>query len=143
MKTLRHGYSKTAFDNAVAAHVEKLTFNTQDEYLIWVKQWKEEYNHMVALRKIQKLDRFTRKDKIEAAAKMQAAIHEKFDPKRSKEIVDALKLRMLNEYGIQFYCTDYYIRYTLIMYLQVVRKAGKIRAGQKMKARLETQKIGV
>lgn len=125
------GYTKEKFDNAVAAQVEKLTFNTRDEYLIWVKQWKEEYKYMVALRRDEKLDRFTLPDKIALAKKKSVILHSQFDPIKIKAIQSEINLRLHTEMKRTYY--HQFGAYKLIIYLLALRKASKIRAGQKMK----------
>ena len=131
LKLIYGGYTKERFDNAVAAQVEKLTFNTRDEYLIWVKQWKEEYKYMIALRRGEKLERFTLPDKIASAKNKSVILHSQFDPIKIKEIQLKINLQLHTEMKKTYF--HQFGGYWLIIYLLVLRKASKIRAGQKMK----------
>jgi hypothetical protein len=138
MNSILYTYDKKDFDSTVQAHVEKLTFNTREEYLLWVQQWKEDYKHILYLRKIEKLGRFTLPDKIKNAEKQIAIIESKFDRVKAKKIAVELQDKISKEYGLKFYWP--LTTYSLIMYLLVARKASKIRAGKKREERIAVEK---
>lgn len=131
-------YTKEQFDAAVQAHVEKLAFNTREEYLLWVQQWKEDYRHMLFLRRVEKLKRFTLKDNIEKANRQIALLETKFDRVKARKLAAELSDRIAKEYNRSFYSP--LSIYFLIMYLLVARKASKIRAGQKRAERIAAEK---
>ncbi len=133
-----HKYDAIEFEAAAKAHAEKLTFNTREEYLAWVKQWKEEYRYVSALRRIEKLQRFTLPDKIKKAEKQIEQIEKKIDPVKAKDILRNITDRIEKEYGLK---RQYYpwSTYSLIMYLLVSRKASKIRAAKKREERIAAE----
>lgn len=128
-------YDDKAFSDAVNKHVEKLTFNTREEYLDWVNRWKEEYRYLCLLRKIEKLQRFTLQEKIVNANKQVAILRSQFDHMKADEIIQRITKRISDEYGIKRTWGTWSI-YSLILYLLVSRKASKIRASKKREERL-------
>lgn len=126
------------FNAMAAAHVDKLTFNTRDEYLVWVKSWKEEYRYLVAARKIEKLARFTKTENIDRANKLIERLKSTIDSSRLLEIRSNITKRMELEHGIKFmYWSP--SNYNLLTYLSISRKASKLRAGVKMAERKKSQ----
>jgi hypothetical protein len=119
-------------------HISKLTFTTRDEYLVWVKQWKEDYRNIVHLYTIKKYE--THPTQLEERTKWYADkanhLKEKIgywplaDIAKRAEVINA---QMSKEYGLYVYSNNLY--YTLL-YLLMVRKAAKIRANQQRNARL-------
>ena len=140
MNNIIHGYSKEAFNAAVAMHVDKLTFNTRSEYLAWVVQWKEDYRYISATRKISRLSRYTTAPKIDRANKLIDKINAQFPPEKYTEIDNRLTKQLQDEYGIKF---QYWkpSTYNFIMYLLVARKASKLRAAKKREERLAAEKV--
>ncbi len=139
MNSIIYGYDETAFNRAALAHVDKLTFNTRGEYLAWVAQWKEDYKHLSAARKIERLNRYTTQVKIDRADKEIAKLETVYLPAKTAEIKDRLTKRLETEYGIKF---TYWkpSNYVLIMYLLVARKASKLRAAKKREERIAAEK---
>lgn len=135
-------------------HAEKLTFNTREEYIEWVKQWKGDYNNVVLHHRI---DRLFRRSHVlgyvagktqyqwlpltsQKAQYRQAKIKrlEAQVTMQENEIVDKLSAQIKNEYNYvrpygQFEC------YNLIHYLLAVRKASKVRAARLREERLKAE----
>lgn len=114
------------FEKAARMHVEKLTFNTRDEYLIWVKQWKEDYKNLTATIRVSeyqwkasvacdpvRIEYFTNCLKKLPVVGPEFAIR-----------VGQLNEQFFKEYGIRTYGNVKY----LVWYLLAVRKAGKLRS---------------
>jgi hypothetical protein len=128
------------FMEAAMNHIAKLTFTTRDEYLVWVKQWKEVYKNIVHLYIIDKYGWRNAHCTTQAKREWYAA---KADRERAKAgfwskeeaqvKVRALEDQIKKEYGM--YVSGFYVD---LMYLLVVRKAGKIRANAQRNLRLVT-----
>lgn len=133
MQNIMYGNtSPKAFLAAAEKHVEKLTFNTREEYLNWVKEWKEDYKYLSAWQRIGKLHRFTKKEKVDRAEKQVAEIKVKFPHAKYNETVTRVKDRLVKEYDIKWGTNDY----TLIRYMLVIRKASKLRSAIKRQERI-------
>lgn len=132
MNNMIHHNSTTTFaaefEKAARNHVEKLTFNTRDEYIAWVKQWKEDYKNLVTTRRV-----YNYQWKASVAC----------DPMHVKYFTNVLKglpavgpdfavrVGKLNEQMYKEYSLRSYGRYSekyLTWYLLVIRRASKIRA---------------
>ena len=141
-----------ATEDEINAHAEKLTFNTREEYIEWVKQWKEDYNNVVLHHRIDRLFRRSHQLKphgdryqwfpltSQKAQYRQAKIKqlETQVTMKENEIVDKLSAQIKNEYNYvrpygRFEC------YNLIHYLLAVRKASKVRAARLREERLKAE----
>jgi hypothetical protein len=128
------------FMGAAMNHIAKLAFTTRDEYLIWVKQWKEVYNNIVHLYIIQKHEWHSghcitkeRQDWYMAKANRERAKIGFWSKEEAQLKVKELEGQIKKEYGM--YVSRFYVD---LMYLLVVRKAGKIRANTQRNTRLAT-----
>lgn len=133
MHTLIYRSSNTNFNAEFARVAEqlshKLTFNTRDEYLVWVKQWKEDYKNLSnAIRNnrlVWKRDLAQQEEKI-------ARLNEKLTkaPDVPEEFyttgIASLNNQLFADTGFRSY-SDWKI---IAIYLLVLRKAGKIRANE-------------
>jgi hypothetical protein len=140
-------HSKSAFDDAAKAHVDKLKFNTREEYLLWVQQWKEDYKHILFLHKLNKLaERLPgewinmklvpiENEKRARLEKQMEVLKTKFDENKAKKISDELSQVIQTEQNIHWIGGSGFSTYHLILYLLVCRKASKIRAGVKREER--------
>ena len=129
---------RSLFMEAAMNHIGKLTFTTRDEYLIWVRQWKEVYNNIVHLYIIQKNERHAaicrtkeRQDWYMARANRERAKTGFWTKAEEHIMVMELEDQIKKEYGM--YVSGLLVD---IMYLLVVRKAAKIRANTQRNARL-------
>lgn len=125
-------YDQTTFQDAVEKHVEKLTFNTKEEYFSWVSQWKEDYKHISIRIKQDKLSRFTLPEKVAKADEEIKRLDSISPDKTQQEVIDRITKQLDVEYGIKF---QYWkpSPHTIAMYLLVARRASKLRAGVKMR----------
>ncbi len=116
-------------------HSKALTFITRDEYLIWVKQWKEDYKTVLQLHTIEKFtrrrDRSTLQEKIDRFQKILDKIPNLSDEQKAR--IEVLKKEFLSLWGLNSYT---YCSHYLLWHMYVVRKAGKIRAGQQRELRI-------
>ena len=124
-------------------HVSKLTFTTRDEYLVWVKRWKEDYRNIVHLYTIKKYETHPTQLKERTKWYIDKVNHLKAESgywplsdtvKRVKDII----AQMSKEYGC-YVCSNNL--YAVILYFLMVRKAAKIRANQQRNVRLLSKVI--
>ncbi len=116
-------------------YVQKLTFNTREEYLVWVKQWKEDmkivtlyhtttkYTFMKnGCKRVDKIDRYTNKlNKMPKLTEPQV--------KRADELMD----QYFKDYNLsKYFKSSHY----LFWYMLILRKASKIKAGKQRAERL-------
>jgi hypothetical protein len=114
----------------------KLKFVTREEYLAWVKQWKEDYK---LIEKHHKITKYTERQAKCILPKKVEYYKNKLDkvPKLSPSEVLRLKTleaQYLNDFGLRpwFVVSEYLVWYMLIM-----RKAGKLRAKQQRDIRIQ------
>jgi hypothetical protein len=118
-----------AFNNAVESHLSKLTFNTRDEYLVWVKQWKEDYNLLVTEYKREFLTFQSQPRKREDKRLIAERRLAKLPPAQPEKLAatkDRIAKQLFAEHGVSTYGSIY----ILLLYMLVVRRADKIRAGR-------------
>lgn len=123
-------------DNVHAYDAKKLNFNTREEYLNWVKQWKEDMKTVALAHTRYKL--YCKRDHCERQEKKnrhQARLNklpELNDVQNAR--LEVLKNSFLVDYNLKpyFYCTHY-----LVWYLLVLRKAAKIKANAQRALRLQ------
>lgn len=128
------------FNAAVLEVIKHLTFNTREEYLNWVKQWKEDYHTILNSYKRGNLSWFIndpkhREDKKLAAENRLAKLPPD-NPEKVKEVMKRLSTELVERYGYPKWYAEYPSKYSIILYLLVSRRAGKIRAGQLRAERL-------
>jgi len=130
-----------AFKSEATAFSTTLTFNTRDEYLVWVKQWKEDYK--LVLRKYQ-ISTFTyRRDHCVLESK-KLHYQKRLDGIPDITTEDTEKYNaIVGRLAIQLGLPNWMVgnSYWIIIGLLILRKAGKIRAGIKREERLATQKV--
>jgi hypothetical protein len=126
------------FMEAAMNHTTKLTFITREEYLAWVKQWKEDYKNIVHLYTIEKWEHHPARlperikyfeDRVKALKAKPGFWAAEVVTKRVEEI----KQQILTEYSSMYVGRRLY---AVVMYLLVARKAGKIRANTQRNLRL-------
>ena len=133
----------SAFMSEAMAHSTALKFTTREEYLAWVKNWKEEYKIVEHKHKIdnlrQKRDRCVLQNKIDNYQKQLDKLPDLTEVQKAKynEVVG----RLAQAFGLPGWmsCNSYWI----VIALLVERKAGKIRANVQRNARLLEQKVAV
>jgi murein L,D-transpeptidase YafK len=112
----------------------KLTFNTRDEYLVWVKQWKEDYKNLAnAIRNNRFVWKHDMAKKPERIAYFKAKLDKAIDVPSTfyTERISALNNQLFADTGTRAY-SDWK---TIAIYLLLLRKAGKIRAERCYQAR--------
>lgn len=131
-------YKTESFDsmfNRVAMnHTSKLSFTTKEEYLTWRKQWKEDYNKIVVLHKAEslywKMTSCRVPEKVEYYTKKHNAIQPIADAIKKDDVFMSRYRKYESEirefYGWGPYWTI--SSYVMVVYMLIVRKAGKIRA---------------
>ena len=133
-KTYTGSFDAVFMENAVSFST-KLTFTTREEYLDWVKQWKTEYKLVQRQHTIEKYS-CRRNHSITAVKqnhyqKMIDKIPAITAEERSQ--YDGLMNRFRTEIGLP---TWFACSYSLILYMLIYRKAGKIRANVQRNLRL-------
>ena len=113
-------------ENAVAFST-KLTFVTREEYLDWVKQWKTDYKLVERQHTIEKYS--YRRDHSATEAKQnhyQKILDKILDVSvEERGQYDALMNRFRTEVGLPTWFSS---SYSLVLYMLIYRKAGKLRA---------------
>ncbi len=126
----------TAFMNEAVAHTSALKFITREEYLAWVKNWKEEYKIVERKHKIDSLcykrDRCFLQNKIDHYQKQLDAIPDLTDFEKAKynEVVG----RLAQSFGLSNWMVG--SSYWIVIAMLVERKASKIRANTQRNLRL-------
>ena len=138
MNKLIYRSSNTNFNAEFARVAEQLsnnlTFNTRDEYLVWVKQWKEDYKNLAnAIRNNRIALRYKSARKPERITHFKTLLEKA--PNVSKEFYD-IRITVLNnqlyaDTGLRAYGNCAFIA----IYLLALRKASKIRAERCYQAR--------
>jgi len=125
-------------------HTSKLTFITREEYLLWVKQWKDDYKKISLLHRYQKLvhlrDISVRTEKIEKLNSQIQSILLKFpgiefDVELNSRI-NTIKDQLYSEYKIRHSSLK-----VILVYLLMIRKAGKIRANVQRNLRVLSESV--
>lgn len=133
----------SAFMSEAMAYSTKLTFTTRDEYLNWVKEWKEDYKAIEHKRKLDVLcarrDGCTLETKKDYYQKRLDKLPD-LTPEQ-KDRCKAVSDRIAKEMGFSSWLTG--DTYWTIIALLIIRKAGKIRAHSQRNARLLEQKQAV
>lgn len=133
-----HAFNGLIYDHVLAYDANKLKFNTREEYLDWVKQWKEDmkiitHKHTLGCR-TWKRDVCIRKDKIEKYQKLVDRM-----PKLTEEQNARYNARMnmfLADYELKnWFSSSLY----LIWYMLIIRFAAKRKAADKRKERLQQE----
>lgn len=124
-----------AFAEAAISLSTKLNFTTREEYLEWVKQWKAAYK---LVEKQHRIDTYCyRRDHCITESK--SAYYQKkldaiTDPNlEEKTRYSALMTNMRDFAGMKEWFSD---SYWLVIYMLVLRKAGKIKAKAQRNARV-------
>ena len=123
----------------------KLAFVTRDEYLNWVKQWKEDYKLVLKAYVLDKLivhqSACILPDKI---ARIQAKI-DAIPALTAEETarLNELKTKFMVEHNRDVKWMKWLSLYELIQHMYVARKAGKIRANAQRNLRLVEQSKAV
>jgi hypothetical protein len=113
---------------------QKLAFNTRDEYLVWVKQWKDDYKNLSnAIRNNTITWKHSVARKPERIAYFAAALAKVADV--PSEFHKNRLLVLNNQAFADIGCRCYNSRLFIAWYLLVLRKAGKIRAQRCYQAR--------
>lgn len=133
MNNLIYRSSNTNFNAEFARVAEqlshKLTFNTRDEYLVWVNQWKEDYKNLSNAIRNNRL-RF-KYDSAQNPAKLEylkGKLDNAVDVSNDfyvKRIAD-LNNQLFNDTGFR----SYENWHTIAIYLLILRKAAKIHANR-------------
>lgn len=138
MNNLIYRSSNTNFNAEFARVAEqlshKLTFNTRDEYLVWVKQWKEDYKNLTnAIRNNRVSWKLQMAQKPERIAYFKAASEKASNvPKEFYDVrITMLNNQILADHGVRVYHNWSFIA----IYLLVLRKASKIRSERCYQAR--------
>ena len=138
MNNLIYRSSNTNFNAEFARVAEqlshKLTFNTRDEYLVWVKQWKEDYKNLTnAIRNNQVSWKLRAAKKPERIAYFKTISEKATDvPKEFYDVrITILNNQLFADCGFRAYNS----RTLIAIYLLVLRKASKIRAERCYQAR--------
>jgi hypothetical protein len=126
----------TAFMSEATAHASTLKFTTREEYLAWVKNWKEEYKVVERVHRIETLtgkrDRCILPRKIDHYQKLLDKVPDLTDIEKAKyhEVVGRL--------GIAFGLSSWMMSgsYWIVVAMLVERKASKIRANTQRNLRL-------
>lgn len=119
------------FNKTVEAFVGTLPFATREEYLAWVKQWRDDYG-LFSLET--RLKRFSRQTSPTNEARNQPRIDAICAKLAGTASADAKKRRLADS------DLAYYTDHTIAVYMLAIRKASKIRAGQLRAARIEAEK---
>lgn len=115
------------FNQLAVDYSSKLTFVTREEYLEWVKKWKEDYKIVDAHHKITKL----------SGCRDSCVLPKKIEmyQKRLDNIVDLTPEQLVRlkeieaKYLIEFNLKPWFISsHYLVWYMLIIRKAGKLRA---------------
>lgn len=124
-------------DNVHAYDAKKLNFNTREEYIDWVKQWKEDMDFVVYKhtknKRTWKRDACVRADKI---SKYQACVDNMpelttVQTTRYNELMN----KFLVDYDLKhWFASSYY----LVWYMLIIRKAAKIKAAKQRDQQLQT-----
>lgn len=114
----------------------KLNFNTREEYLNWVKQWKEDMNIVTYKHTKNKLswkrDACVRQDKIDRYQSMVNNMPELTEEQNAR--YNTLMNQFLADYGLHHYFSS---SHYLVWYLLIIRKAAKIKACAQRVLRLQ------
>ncbi len=129
-----------AFMNEAMAYSTKLEFNTREEYLAWVKNWKEEYKIVELYHKSCKLS--TALDRCQLQSKKDA-YQKRLDklPNMTEEQMAKYKEisgKIASKFGLNQWIASY--PYWILIGMLIERKAGKIKARAQRNARLVEEK---
>lgn len=119
------------FNKLANDYVSKLTFTSREEYLAWVKQWKEEFKIVEMQHKLEKWNGgktvCVLPHKIDAYEKKLATVIS-FTPEQSNRLID-IQAKYALEFNVKpcFICSHH-----LLWYMLIIRKSGKILAGKQM-----------
>ena len=96
---------KALFMEAAMNHIAKLTFTTREEYLAWVKQWKEDYKNIVHFYTIEKYNSHpaTTEERIKWYANKVDKLKARtgfWGENTSKKRIEELKAQIFKEYGM-------------------------------------------
>lgn len=132
------GSFDTVFNENAVAFAKKLTFTTRGEYLEWVKQWKTDYKLVERQHKIVRYlgmrDHCITEVKKNLYQKKLDSVTELTVEERSQ--YDGIMNRFRIDVGLP---TWFDSSYSLVLYVLILRKAGKIRAGEKRSERILAQ----
>lgn len=117
---------------------EKLTFNTRSEYFAWVKQWKEDYNNVLAEYTRNKFcgrqQMCIRPEKIEYYKKKLAALPKLTGEQKLR--LEEIKREYITINGYSAMNLSWVSMYSVLRHMYLIRKASKLRAGKKREERL-------
>ena len=134
--------ARAAFYAQASAVSLKLTFNTRDEYLVWVKQWKEDFKLTLTAWRREKfsfrLSQCVLPEKIAYYEKKVAA--NKLSEEQLARL-EVIKTEYLNFMGYSLTGLRWLSMYTLINHMYLIRRASKIRAGKKREERLAAEAL--
>lgn len=132
---------QTAFVKSATDFSTKLTFNTREEYLTWVKQWKEDYKLILLAYTTEKykmhMDICILPDKIAHYKKKLILLKSVTDEQNIR--IQAIKTEYLTSMGYSLTGLRWTSLYSVLQHLYITRKAGKIRAAKKREERIVSQ----
>ena len=140
MNTLINRNKKTttfeaAFIQSATNYSTKLTFVTREEYLDWVKQWKEDFKLIDRHHKIQCLTWRLNVSRLQPKIDRLQKNIDRLIPLNESEIIrlKQIEAQYINDFKLHPWqvCSHY-----LFWYMLVKRKAGKIRANVQRTLRL-------
>lgn len=123
--------------NLAEEYVSKLTFTTREEYLSWVKQWKEDVKivtlYHTQIKYCGNRNACIRQEKIDYWQKKLDKLPSLSDEQKKR--VDELMQQYLKDYNLKdWFKSSHY----LFWYMLIVRKASKLRAKAQRELRLQT-----
>lgn len=134
-KTQDYNFNAIFMDYVHAYDSKKLNFNTREEYLNWVKQWKEDMNIVVYQhtrnKYTYKRDACVLPVKIAKYQSLLDKMPELTDVQKAR--IEVLKQQYLSDYNLPSY---FYHTTWLIWHLLIIRKAAKIKANAQRSLRL-------
>jgi hypothetical protein len=117
------------FNQLANDYASKLTFVTREEYLAWRKQWKEDFKIVEIQHKFEKWDMM----KSSCVLPRKIEMYEKklktlpaYTAEQSKRIIE-IQAKYISDFNLKPWAiASHYV----VWYMQIIRKAGKIRAGK-------------
>lgn len=128
------------FNQLANDYASKLTFVTKEEYLAWLKQWKEDFKLVETQHKFEKWERMKSScvlpNKIEMYERKLKSLPE-YTAEQSKRLLE-IQAKYLSDFSLKpWTIASHYV----VWYMLILRKAGKIRAGKQRM--LQQQNIAV